>query len=84
MLSDGRGLFGSSGGVVLIDGWTWDFLPETETFIRDQVVLNDAQIYGSAGGIFGRLIRGGAWARRDSEWDLIVWICSWGIEIRSK
>jgi len=38
MLSDGRVLFGSYGGVVLFDGQTWDFLPVAENFIMDQVV----------------------------------------------
>lgn len=57
MLSDGRVLFGSYGGVVLFDGQTWDFLPVADNFIMNQVVLNDAEIYVSAGGIFGRLLR---------------------------
>ena len=56
-LSDGRVLFGSYGGVVLFDGQTWDFLPVAENFIMNQVVLNDGEIYVSAGGIFGRLVR---------------------------
>jgi hypothetical protein len=52
-------LFGSDGGGVLFDGQTWDFLPVAENFIMNQVVLNDAEIYVSAGDILGRLVRQG-------------------------
>jgi signal transduction histidine kinase/DNA-binding NarL/FixJ family response regulator len=57
MLSDGRVLFGSFGGVVLFSGQSWEFLPVVESFIMDQVVLNDDEIFVSGGGIFGRLHR---------------------------
>jgi hypothetical protein len=50
MLSDGRVLFGTFGGVVLFDGQTWEFLPVVESFIMDQVVLSDAEIFVSGGG----------------------------------
>lgn len=58
MLSDGRVLFGTFGGVVLFDGQTWEFLPVVESFIMDQVVLTDDEIFVSGGGIFGRLQEG--------------------------
>lgn len=57
-LSDGRVLFGSFGGVVLFGGQTWEFLPVVESFVMDQAVLNDDEIFVSGGGIFGRLNRG--------------------------
>ncbi len=59
MLSDGRVLFGTFGGLVLYSGQTWEFLPVVESFIMDQAVLNDDEIFVSGGGIFGRLHRGG-------------------------
>jgi len=58
LLSDGRVLFGSYGGVILFDGQTWEFLPVAENFIMHQAALTDDEIYVSAGGTFGRLVRG--------------------------
>lgn len=56
LLSDGRVVFGSFGGLVMHDGQNWDFLPVEETFIMNLAVLSDEQIFVSSGGVFGRLV----------------------------
>ena len=56
LLSDGRVVLGSFGGLVMHDGQNWDFLPVEETFIMDLAVRSDEQIFVSSGGVFGRLI----------------------------
>lgn len=66
MLSDGRVLFGTFGGVVLYSGQTWELMPVVESFIMDLAVLHDDEIFVSGGGIFGRLVRG-AHGRYDYE-----------------
>jgi len=58
MLSDGRVVFGSFGGVVMFDGQTWDFLPVVETFVMNVAVRRDDEIFVSGGGFFGRLNQG--------------------------
>tara|TARA_B110000305_G_scaffold59851_1_gene66287 strand:+ start:7006 stop:7335 length:330 start_codon:yes stop_codon:yes gene_type:complete len=54
MLSDGWVLFGTFGGVVLFGGQTWELLPVVESFMMNQVVLNDDEIFVSGGGISTR------------------------------
>lgn len=58
MLSDGRVLFGTYGGVVVFDGQSWSMLPVNDNFIFAQAVLSDEEIFVSGGGVFGRLVMG--------------------------